>query len=307
MKKYSAEQRASYALALAALDRERACATVAGLYALFAAEGTAAVPRQMFISELKVVLQQFLDPRWSFEKQAVRRLRLSPRKCLVSDGELLAWLDGPLKVMKKPDGLVLTGKATNFNDVAAIVAGVVKDDRSMEALRARADGGAGSLVAIEFKQASRVQRARGVPQVEVTRALVNPMGAMHINKPAVSAADRVLVERFARTMPFRFSETDKFVNEDVVDTCCQLVARSGETAAAAGHRAPLAYEPGPDGDLGQRVRRCRSSPPREQLRRQRADGGRGQLGGRQRDAQSTTVGIAAMALLRPPPMRSHHL
>jgi hypothetical protein len=44
----------------------------------------------------------------------VRRLRLSPRKCLVSDGELLARLDGPLEVMKKPDGLVLTGKATNF-------------------------------------------------------------------------------------------------------------------------------------------------------------------------------------------------
>jgi hypothetical protein len=96
-----------------------------------------------------------------------------------------------------------------------------------EQLQARARG-AGSLVAIEFKQASCVQRARGVPQVEVTRALVNPMGAVHINKPAVSAADRVLVERFVRTMPFRFSEADKFVNEDVVDTCCQLVARPGE-------------------------------------------------------------------------------
>jgi hypothetical protein len=133
------------------------------------------------------------------------------------------------------------------------------------------------------------------------------MGAVHINKPAVSAADRVLVEHFARAMFFRFSEADKFINEDVVDTCCQLVARLRETAAAAGHRAPLAYELGPDGDLGQRVRRRQSPPPREKLRWQRADGGRGQLGGRQRDAQSTTVGIAAMALPRPAPMRSHHL
>jgi hypothetical protein len=95
------------------------------------------------------------------------------------------------------------------------------------------------------------------------RALVNPMGAVHINKPAVSAADRVLVEHFARAMPIRFSEADKFINEDVVNTCCQLVARPGETAAAAGHCAPLAYELGPDGDLGQRVRRRRSPPPRE--------------------------------------------
>jgi hypothetical protein len=63
MKKHAAKQQASYARALAALDRERACATVAGLDALFAAEGMAAVPRQMFISELKVVQQQFLDPR----------------------------------------------------------------------------------------------------------------------------------------------------------------------------------------------------------------------------------------------------
>jgi hypothetical protein len=55
------------------------------------------------------------------------------------------------------------------------------------------------------------------------------------------------------------------------------------------------------------VRRRRSPPPHEQLRRQRADGGRGQLGARQIDAQSTTVGIAAMALSRPAPMTSHHL
>jgi hypothetical protein len=36
-----------------------------------------------------------------------------------------------------------------------------------------------------------------------------------------------LVEQFARTMPFRFSEADKFVNEDVVDACCELVACGG--------------------------------------------------------------------------------
>jgi hypothetical protein len=61
--------------------------------------------------------------------------------------------------MKKPDGLVLTGKATNFDSVAAIVAGGITGERSMGASRARADGGGGSLVAIEFKQASRVQCA----------------------------------------------------------------------------------------------------------------------------------------------------
>jgi hypothetical protein len=37
MKKYAAEQQVSYARALAALDRERTCATAAGLDTLFAA------------------------------------------------------------------------------------------------------------------------------------------------------------------------------------------------------------------------------------------------------------------------------
>jgi hypothetical protein len=63
MKKHVAEQQAKHARALAALDRECARATAAGLDALCAAEGKVAVPRQMFISELKIVLQQFPDPR----------------------------------------------------------------------------------------------------------------------------------------------------------------------------------------------------------------------------------------------------
>jgi hypothetical protein len=79
------------------------------------------------------------------------------------------------------------------------------------------------------------------------------MGAVHINKPVLSAADRLLIERLPHMLPVRYAEADKFVNEEMVDACCELVAqmRPGETAAAAGHRPPLAQELCPDGDQGQ--------------------------------------------------------
>jgi hypothetical protein len=96
----------------------------------------------------------------------VRRLRLFPRKCLV-DGELLARLDGPLELVKKPERIV-----------AAIAAGDVKGERSMGASRARADGGVGSLFAIEFKPTAvrkpNLYGARdALLDVEVTSVLVN--------------------------------------------------------------------------------------------------------------------------------------
>jgi hypothetical protein len=120
----------------------------------------------MFISELKVVLQQFPDPLLNFEVQAVRHFRPFLHKCLV-DGELLARLDPPLKLVKKPERIV-----------AAIAAGYVKGEQSMRASRARADGGVGSQFAIEFKPtAVREPNLYGARDallyVKVTHVLVN--------------------------------------------------------------------------------------------------------------------------------------
>jgi hypothetical protein len=171
----------------------------------------------------------------------VRRLRLFPRKCLV-DGELLARLDGPLELVKKPERIV-----------AAIAAGDVKGERSMGVSRACADGGVGSLFAIDFKPTAvrkpNLCGVRRAPRRRGDARARQPMGAVHINKPALSAAERLLIERLARMLPVCYAEADKFVNESSSTRMWSTPAaswlaqmRPGETAAAAaaGHRPPLA-------------------------------------------------------------------
>jgi hypothetical protein len=63
---------------------------------------------------------------------------------------------------------------------------------------------------------------------------------MHIDKPALSAADRLLIERLARTLPIRYAGADKFVNEDVVDTCCELVGADAPGRDGGGGGPPPA-------------------------------------------------------------------
>jgi hypothetical protein len=66
------------------------------------------------------------------------------------------------------------------------------------------------------------------------------MCAVHINKPALSAADRLLIERLAHTLPVRYAEADKFVNADVVDTCCELVGADAPGRDGGGGGPPPA-------------------------------------------------------------------
>ena len=73
--------------------------------------------------------------------------------------------------------------------------------------------------------------------IDVTRAHVNTKGVVTLNQSKVAPADRELVDRFVRTMPFRFESAGKEYSEELLDICAELAAMAREEGFAAGANA----------------------------------------------------------------------
>ena len=114
-------------------------------------------------------------------------------------------------------------------------------EKALGASRARSDGAVSTAVSLHIKLTQMLKPdlfgvRREFVVVTVTRAHLNSLGVVHFNNAEIAEADREMVERIVRTVPFTVSEADKFASEELVDICCEMVLQMRERDAAAAAR-----------------------------------------------------------------------
>jgi hypothetical protein len=200
-----------------------------------------AVDISIFTGQIRAVLYAAVGPRTKDTTDAKRRLTPFPFSLLLQ-GELDDLIDEPPIITESSSRIVGTARATNFDKIAKFVNADDKSSKSLGAARARRDGSVSVAVAIDLRFTWNKQpNAFGVLtqflDIEVTRAHVNTKGVVHLNQVKVAPADRELVDRFVRTMPFRFESAGKEYSEELLDICAELAAMAREEGFAAGANA----------------------------------------------------------------------